>query len=188
MANPKSIPAAAPVLQSASAIHGFTLIELMFVLVIGAILAAIAVPTYHEAVRKVRRAEARAALLEVMQQEERYYSRAGTYILFDSLKAKPGASNFRRFSGQKAATSAYEITVAACGEGDLNERNCIKLKATPGTDQVDKTYRDPVCGILTLTSTGIRANEPVDGPPGEPATTPPADPPAEPTATPSACW
>ena len=66
------------------AMRGFTLIDVMVAVVIVGILAAIAYPSYQHAVRKTRRAEARAALMQIMQQEERYYSHATTYIAFAS--------------------------------------------------------------------------------------------------------
>jgi type IV pilus assembly protein PilE len=53
---------------------GFTLIELMVTLVVGAILVAIAVPAYQVQVRKSRRTEARNAVMDLATREERYYS------------------------------------------------------------------------------------------------------------------
>ena len=49
--------------------HGFTLIELMIVVAIVAILASIAYPSYKDSVLKSRRAEARTALSELLQQQ-----------------------------------------------------------------------------------------------------------------------
>lgn len=54
--------------------RGFTLIELMITLAIVAIVAAIAYPSYTESVRKSRRADARAVLLEAAQFMERIYT------------------------------------------------------------------------------------------------------------------
>ncbi|MGC1443605.1 MAG: prepilin-type N-terminal cleavage/methylation domain-containing protein, partial [Burkholderiaceae bacterium] len=52
---------------------GFTLIELMITLVVIAILAAIALPSYGRYVQKASRAEAKSALLEASQFMQRFY-------------------------------------------------------------------------------------------------------------------
>jgi len=56
---------------------GFSLIELMIVVVIGSILLAIAVPSYMAQIRQSRRAEAKTALLDLAGREERYFSTNG---------------------------------------------------------------------------------------------------------------
>lgn len=58
---------------------GFTLIELMITLVVLAILAVIAVPIYEHQVEASRRTEARTALLELAEREERYYATNNAY-------------------------------------------------------------------------------------------------------------
>lgn len=135
---------------------GFTLIELMVTVVVVAILASIAYPSYLKAVRKAKRAEAQALLLEIMQQQERYYTQRNTYIAFTSASTDPDAKRFKWFSGSTPAKSAYEIRAGAC-DNDLQE--CVKLSAIPGTQAVDSGYADPECGTLILTSTGERGAE-----------------------------
>jgi type IV pilus assembly protein PilE len=58
---------------------GFTLIELMITLGIGAILAAIAIPMYQKQVQTSRRTDARTAVLDLAGREERYLSVSASY-------------------------------------------------------------------------------------------------------------
>jgi type IV pilus assembly protein PilE len=55
-----------------SRLRGFTLVELMIVVVIVAILMSIAVPAYTSSLRKTRRADAKTALLDLAGREERF--------------------------------------------------------------------------------------------------------------------
>jgi prepilin-type N-terminal cleavage/methylation domain len=59
---------------------GFTLIELMIVVVIIGILATIAYPSYQRYVQDSRRSDARANLLQLAQFMERYYTANGRYV------------------------------------------------------------------------------------------------------------
>lgn len=58
---------------------GFTLIELLLAVVLVAILAAVAYPTYTSAVQRSRRADAAAMLTTVVQAQERYRSNRSSY-------------------------------------------------------------------------------------------------------------
>ena len=58
---------------------GFTLIELMIVLAVLSIIVAVGYPSYHEHVKKSRRAEGMGQLLALADRMERGYSDTGTY-------------------------------------------------------------------------------------------------------------
>jgi type IV pilus assembly protein PilE len=49
--------------------RGFTLVELMVVIVIASILMAIAIPSYKTSIRKSRRTDAKTALLDLAGRE-----------------------------------------------------------------------------------------------------------------------
>ena len=134
---------------------GFTLTEVAIALVITMILMSVVVPSYVESVRKSRRMEGRAALLRLMQQQERYYSLHNSYIRFSSSSTDEDERKFQWFSGGNAQASAYEIKAEACANDTIV--NCVLLTAMPGTSKVDDKYKDPVCGELSLTSIGVKA-------------------------------
>ena len=58
---------------------GFTLVELMTVVLVLTLLAAIAIPTYSNQIRKSRRSEAKSALLDLAGREERFMATNGVY-------------------------------------------------------------------------------------------------------------
>ncbi len=70
---------AVPWSKSAGRIAGLTLIELMVVLLIVGILAAVAVPTYRQYVIRAHRTEAKTALLRLAANQERHYLQNNTY-------------------------------------------------------------------------------------------------------------
>lgn len=59
--------------------HGITLLELMIVVVIVGIMASIAYPNYRDAAARAKRNEAKAALLQIATQQERFYLNNNTY-------------------------------------------------------------------------------------------------------------
>ena len=139
-------------------VRGFTLIELMIVVAIVAILASIAYPSYAESVRKGRRAQARAALVELLQQQERYNTQRNTYLAFSNSNGTTtpasASTTFKVYSGDTPTQPAYWIKAEQCdaavaGGTAPDIASCVKLTASP-------TQADPRVTDLILTSTGIK--------------------------------
>lgn len=133
---------------------GFTLLEVLIVLAIMVVLALIAYPSYAGYITKTRRIEGQIALIEAVQQQERYYTRSNTYLAFSPGSTDPEEKRFKWWSGSAAATSAYELRAHACPGRDLSQ--CVEVQARPGTANVDARFKDPECETLTLNSAGKR--------------------------------
>ncbi|MES2014930.1 MAG: type IV pilin protein [Pseudomonadota bacterium] len=129
--------------------QGYTLIELMIVVAIMLILAVLAYPGYASYMVRAHRSEAQAALLQLMQEQERYYTLHNTYLAFT---AADDNLPFQWWLGSTAQGSAYELSGRACDQMPL--RACIELRAEPGTPKVDASFRDAECETLTLNSVG----------------------------------
>lgn len=59
--------------------RGVTLLELMIVIVIIGVLASIAYPNYRDYLARAKRSEAKAALLQIATNQERWYLNNNTY-------------------------------------------------------------------------------------------------------------
>jgi type IV pilus assembly protein PilE len=132
---------------------GVSLLELLVAVAIVGMLAALTYPAFRHHIVKAKRAEAQAALMQLMQQQERYYSQNNRYVAFSSASTEPDERLFKWWSGQgAAAASAYEIRAGACAGEAIAQ--CVQLDAVPGTANVDGAFADADCQTLSLTSTG----------------------------------
>ncbi|GIX23444.1 MULTISPECIES: type IV pilin protein [Caldimonas] len=133
------------ILSSAS--RGFTLVEILIVVAIVGILAAIAYPSYQQHVVSSRRAAAQACLVEMAQFMERFYT---THMRYDRTATSPPTNvslpqtqcvndlaNFYTFAFAENQPTAVTYTVEARPQG---------AQATA----------DAGCGTLSLTHTGVK--------------------------------
>ena len=117
--------------------RGFTLIEVMLVVAVIAILAAIALPNYNSYLRKGRRADAQAALTDIASRQQQY--------LMDARAYAPDLATLN-YTLQDSVTNWYTVTIAVAGPPPS-----FTVTAAPiaGKDQTKD-------GSLQLTSTGAK--------------------------------
>lgn len=122
---------------------GFTLIEVMIVVAIIGILAAIAYPSYDEYVKRGNRTEGQALLSEVAARQERFFAQNNRYV---TTAADIGKLQLRGTSGTTVTSDTGKYTLSI---GTANGDGGYTLTAT-------QQFSDTACGNLTLTALGTK--------------------------------
>lgn len=137
--------------RMARQMRGFSLMEMMIVLVIVAILAGVALPAYQGSMEKARRSDAYATLMDVASRQEQHLLDRATYTaamtdlgyLADPVISEEGY---------------YSIDYVACTGAGENITNCFNLVATAVADEGQAG--DEMCAQIALTSTGSKQSSP----------------------------
>lgn len=121
---------------------GFTLIELMMVVAVISILAAIAFPSYQNYVDRAKRTDGKNILMEMASRQERYY--------FDNNSYTTDPTELG-YSSDPATSPEGHYTVSISNQPTGDIATGYTLTATPAAP-----FSDPDCGNLTLNSRGVK--------------------------------
>jgi len=124
--------------------RGVTLLELMMVVVILALLVAVGYPNYREFAARAKRNEAKAALLQIAQNQERFYLQNATYTNDMTRLGFPVADDFETESG------SYIIDVNGADQNNFTATATFQL----GGSEAGK------CLTFQLDGRGVRSSAP----------------------------
>jgi len=127
-----------------SAQRGMTLVELMTVMVIVAILASIAVPSYRSYLVRSNRADAKSALMQVQAAEEKFYLQNNAYT--NNVAGVPPAG----LGLSSTTTNGFYTVTVTPGTGNQS------YTATAAPTTAGGQSSDSKCGSFTVTDIGKR--------------------------------
>ena len=111
---------------------GFTLVELMIVVVIIAIIFAYAIPNYRNYVLRSQRTEAHNALLQIASLQEKNYANVNQYgtsgdLNLGALYPAPNATNKRHYTISMAGTATTYTITAIAYAGQAEDTGCTTM-------------------------------------------------------------
>lgn len=104
---------------------GFSLIEFAFVMLIAALLACLAIPSYQSVIRKSRRADAQAVLLQMQLLQEKWRANNSRYSeqAIGAPSAGTGSAVYYRFSVTNTSATTFSVRASAInGKGQDKDR------------------------------------------------------------------
>ena len=124
--------------------RGITLLELMIVVLIIGLMAVVAYPNYREFAARAKRNEAKAALLRIAQQQERFYLNNNTYTC-DMTQL-----GFSDAAGWVSDSDSYTVDVTACNANNFTAQAVYNLGGSESTK----------CGTFGIDGRGNRTSGP----------------------------
>jgi len=130
--------------------RGFTIIELVMVMVIIAILSAVALPSYTDYITRANRNIAKTALLDAASRLESWKLDNKTYVITDATDlGYPAAAVYFDADGQNstAGEAVYRLTATGLGV------NTYTINAVPQNRQATK---DTDCATMSMNEIGVK--------------------------------
>lgn len=133
---------------------GFTLIELMVVILVIAILAAIAVPAYGKYSRQAKRQDTETEMFKIQQDEEQYFSLKHTYFSMSEsdLSARFSGKMYDRACVEAYPSMSNPAPTASCAGGTDDVSHNYAIKAFVRSRDAGKDD----CDVLILYKDGTK--------------------------------
>lgn len=130
--------------------RGVTLIELMIVVVVVAILASIAVPSYRNFIMRSQRTDATEALLRIRTAQEKFFLQNHQFMTNDELTS-PAPAGLAMATSEHGYYELETTPVAGPSPGFL---------ATATAVSTGPQARDTACQTFSIDDQGLRGSEP----------------------------
>ena len=136
-------------------VRGFTLIELVIVMLVAVLLTTLAVSAYSKQARKSHRYDAVTAITNIMALQQRWRASHATYGTLAQVGTGLGTST----GGYYTLTMETPPSSGSCTVGTKSNFNSFRITATPTSSQASDTgcatmVLTNMCGVITKTSTG----------------------------------
>jgi len=144
---------------------GFTLVELMIVVVVIAILASVAIPSYSGYVTDARRQGAAQEMLTIASRQEQHFldnKAYATTLTQLGYSAQPiGTDENGAYVGATDASAMYTFAITSTTATTSGTIRAYTVSAIPKGSQLS---RDSECGTLTLNEAGVRTADGASNP------------------------
>jgi type IV pilus assembly protein PilE len=112
--------------------QGFTLVELMIAMAIVIVLAAVAVPSYTDSMRKGRRSDAMIALSALQLAQEKYRANNTTYGTLVQINGNATSPNgYYTLGVSNTSATGYTLTATAVtGSSQASDTACTTMTLT----------------------------------------------------------
>jgi type IV pilus assembly protein PilE len=126
--------------------RGVTLIELVVVMIIVGILAAVAIPSYRNYILRSQRSDAKDALLALATQQEKFYLQCNTYA--DDIAGAPDCAAAELQGAVTSENGWYDLVI---DNADATSFTVSAIAAAGGNQA-----QDTACETFQVTNLGVR--------------------------------
>jgi len=130
---------------------GFTLLELMIVVVVISILSALAISSYRSYAVRTHRTDAQRTLIDLAGRQERFFYSHNVYTStladLSGTSTMVGNGEYYTISIPSASSTDYTITATAVGNQQRDDALCqtLSLERSGTQSSTGSTANDPKC-------------------------------------------